>query len=188
MKNIKRIIMVMTVVFALFNFLAVQSKAAEWTEDEVVNLIQTKINKQRVNDFEKNRNLEIEIKNSLRKDRAKIMYVYMGILLAISLFLCAVAVKTRTPNYIVGAAILWLTVVPVGMIIFDGYPSEEEVAQRKAEMGIETADETEFVRETISGVLDEIYSSGDTVKDYQIEEATKEITRKIGILEGKVLN
>lgn len=87
-----------------------------------------------------------------------------------------------------GAAILWLTVVPVGMIIFDGYPSEEEVAQRKAEMGIETADETEFVRETISGVLDEIYSSGDTVKDYQIEEATKEITRKIGILEGKVLN
>lgn len=53
MKNIKRIIMVMTVVFALFNFLAVQSKAAEWTEDEVVNLIQTKINKQRVNDFEK---------------------------------------------------------------------------------------------------------------------------------------
>lgn len=53
MKNIKRIIMVMAVVFALFNFLAVQSKAAEWTEDEVVNLIQTKINKQRVNDFEK---------------------------------------------------------------------------------------------------------------------------------------
>lgn len=188
MKNIKRIIMFMTVVFALFNFLAVQSKAAEWSEEEVIELIQTKINKQRVNDFEKNRNLELEIKNSLRKDRVKIMYVYMGILLAISLFLCAAAVKTRTPNYIIGAAILWLTVVPVGMILFNGYPSEDEVAQRKAEMGIETTDETEFVRETISGVLDKIYSSGDTVKDYQIEEATKEITRKIGISEGKVLN
>ena len=116
------------------------------------------------------------------------MYVYMGILLAISLFLCAVAVKTRTPNYIIGAAILWLTVVSVGMILFNGYPSEDEVAQRKAEMRIETTDETEFVRETISGVLDEIYSSGDKVKDYQIEEAIKEITRKMGISEGKVLN
>lgn len=187
MKSMKRLIVVMAVVFALFNLLAVQLKAAEWSEDEVVDLIKTKINKQRFDDLEKNNKVEAEIEESLTEDRAKYLYAYMGVLLIISIIICVVAIKTETPNHILGAVILWLTVVPVYELIFKGLPSKEDVAKRKAELGIEATDETEIIKKTISGVLDEIYSSGDTINNYSIEEATEEITRKIGISEGKVL-
>lgn len=187
MKNIKRLVMVMTVVFALFNLLAVQSKAAEWKEDEVVDLIKTKINKYRFDDLEKNNKLEAEIEKSLEEDRAKYLYAYMGVLLIISIIICVVAIKAETPKYILGAAILWLTVVPVYKLIFNGFPSEEDVAKRKAELGIEATDETEVIKKTIKEVIDEIYTAGDTINSYSIEEATEEITRKIEISEGKVL-
>lgn len=187
MKNIKRIIMFMAVVFALFNFLAVQSKAAEWSEEEAVELIKTRISKERFEDSEKNNKVEATVEKSLVEDRVKLLYVYMGILLIISIITVVVAIKTETPNYILSAAFLWLSVFPVYTLLFSGFPSKEDVAKRKAELGIEAKDETEVIKKIISGVLDEIYSSGDTISSYSLEEATEEINKQIGISEGKVL-
>ena len=98
MKNIKRIITVMAVVFALFNFLVVQSKAAEWKEEEVVELIKTRISKERFEDSEKNNKVEATVEKSLVEDRVKLLYVYMGILLIISIITVVVAIKTETPQ------------------------------------------------------------------------------------------
>ena len=79
MKNIKRIIMFMAVVFALFNFLAVQSKAAEWSEEEAVELIKTRISKERFEDSEKNNKVEATVEKSLVEDRVKLLYVYIWV-------------------------------------------------------------------------------------------------------------
>lgn len=67
MNNIKRLIIVIAVVFTLFNSLAVQSRAAEWSEEEVVELIKTRISKERFEDFGRNMKTESDIREDLIK-------------------------------------------------------------------------------------------------------------------------
>ena len=75
MNNIKRLIIVIAVVFTLFNSLAVQSRAAEWSEEEVVELIKTRISKERFEDFGRNMKTESDIREDLIK-RGWYSYTY----------------------------------------------------------------------------------------------------------------
>lgn len=188
MKNIKRLIIFIAVVFTLFNFLTVQSKAAEWSEEEVVELIKTKINKERFEDSERNRKTESDIRDDLIKSRMIYLYVYVGIIFIISVVLLIYFVKGGIiPNPMI-PTMLFLTVLPFYMLLFNSYPDKEDIEKAKSELQIEDVDSEEYIKKTIKEVVSEIYSSEDIIDNYSLEEATKEITRKIGILEGKVLN
>lgn len=188
MNNIKRLIIVIAVVFTLFNFLTVQSKAAEWSGEEVVELIKTKINKERFEDSERNRKTESDIRDDLIKKRMIFLYIFVGIIFIISVALLIYFVKGGImPNPMI-PTMLFLTVLPFYMLLFNGYPSKEDIEKAKAELKIEDVDSKEYIKKTTQEVVDEIYSSGDTISSYSQEEAISKITRKMGISEGKVLN
>lgn len=187
MKSMKRLIMVMAVIFALFNFLTVQSKAAEWSEEEVIELVRSKINKVRFDRYDENMKLESDIREDLIKDRAIFVYIYAGIVVIINIVLLVLMTKDIIETSPVILTLITLTILPVYVIFFNGYPSNEDIAKEKAKFKIEDVDSGEFLIKTTKEVVKEIYSSGDTINSYSIEEATEEITRKIGILEGKVL-
>lgn len=188
MNNIKRLIIVIAVVFTLFNSLAVQSRAAEWSEEEVVELIKTRISKERFEDFGRNMKTESDIRDDLIKKRMIFLYIFVGIIFIISVVLLIYFVKGGIiPNPMI-PTMLFLTVLPFYMLLFNNYPSKEDIEKAKAELKIEDVDSEEYIKKTIQEVVDEIYSSGDTIFSYSREEATSEITRKMGISEGKVLN
>lgn len=178
----------MAVVFALFNFLAVQSKAAEWKEEEVIELVKRKINKARLDSYDENIKLESDIREDLIKKRMIFLYIFVGIIFIISVLLIIYFVKGGIiPNPMI-PTMLFLMVLPFWMLLFNNYPSKEDIEKVKAELKVEDVDSEEYIKKTTQEVVDEIYSSGDTIFSYSQEEAISEITRKMGISEGKVLN
>lgn len=187
MKSIKRLITVMAVLFALFNLVAVQSKAAEWSEEEVIELVRSKINKARFDRHDENMKLEADIREDLIKDRAIFVFIYAGIVVIINIVLLILMFRDKIETSPVILALITLTILPVYALFFNGYPSNEDIAKEKAKFKIEDVDSEEFLIKTTKEVVKEIYSSGDIINNYSIEEATEEITRKIGISEGKVL-
>ena len=116
------------------------------------------------------------------------LYILVGIIFIISVVLLIYFVKGDIiPNPMI-PTMLFLTVLPFYMLLFNNYPSKEDIEKAKAELKIEDVDSEEYIKKTTQEVVDVIYSSGDTISFYSREEATSEITRKMGISEGKVLN
>ena len=186
--NIKKISTIILLTVFVTMFLSIEISAANWSIDEAVSVVETRLNQEEWNNMKNKIDSRMKAKEYLNSKNSRPMILLESIAGGICILASIVGLVLKRPEVSLIPIFIFLFLTSFILLFFNSKkPTDEDIAKAKIELGLEVdVNSNEYIVSTTKEMINEIYSKGDTVEEYTQEEAIKEVLRLVGISRGKI--